>query len=56
MQDLLKDELNRVNASQVYSEYETQIMEEIYAWAMLQDQVWTSSKEVVEAFWKEKLK
>lgn len=55
MTDLVVDEMNRVSAKQVVSEFEQKISDEIFAWSMLQDKMFSTTKDLINAFWKEKL-
>lgn len=56
MSDLMLDEMNRLYASQVPSDFEKSVANEIFAWSMLQDEVFEDKKDLINAFWKEKLK
>jgi len=56
MTDLMIDEVNRVSAKEVFSEFEEQIQSEIFAWSKHPDNMFFSlTKDIINAFWAEKL-
>lgn len=56
MTDLMLDEMKRIAAVDVPSDFELSVANEIFAWSMLQDQVFPTTKDLISAFWEEKLK
>ena len=50
-----QEEVNRINAADVVSDFEKQVSNEVWKWAMLQDRVWETTQDVFKDFWKEKL-
>lgn len=55
MTDLMTDEMNRVSATEVLSEFEEQIASEIFDWSKHTDRMFLSLKDTINAFWAEKL-
>ena len=55
MDNIMADEINRVSPEKVLSEFELKIADEIFAWSMLQDKMFATTKDLINAFWKEKL-
>lgn len=54
LDNMLQDEINRINSDKVLSEFEKNIRLEIIAWNLTQPKV-MSWQETVNAFWSERL-
>lgn len=58
MDALVQDEINRINSSTVYSDFEIDVMTEVADWLMSQKnwlEKYGSYENAVKEFWKEKL-
>ena len=52
---LVQDEIARIYAEENYSEFEFYMMYQIMAWRLYQGKKFGSTKEMVNAFWSERL-
>lgn len=52
---LVQDEIARVYAEENYSEFEFYMMGQIMSWCLSQEKKFGSTKEMVNAFWSERL-
>lgn len=55
VESIVADEEAAVNGMPTYSDFELDVMDEIKAWAMLSSIKFADSKDMVKAFWGEKL-
>lgn len=58
MDALIKAEIDRINSSKIYSDFELDVMEDVAEWLLNQPnwlETYGSYEKAVEAFWKEKL-
>lgn len=55
MDDIIKDEVYRINPETVMTQFEQDVQKEIFEWVSLQDRDFETSEQAIEAYWEEKL-
>jgi len=52
---MIQDEINRIYAEPITSEFEFYMMSQIMSWRLGQDKKFGSNKNMINAFWSERL-